>query len=51
MINFVKQVELQIGKPVRKIQSDNKTKFKNQGFEEFLTNKEISHKLSFPYTH
>ncbi|KAL4579910.1 hypothetical protein LXL04_016080 [Taraxacum kok-saghyz] len=50
MIDFIKYVELQLRKPVRKIRSDNGTEFKNQTFEAFLTEKGIDHNFSAPRT-
>ena len=50
MIDFIKYVELQLRKPVRKIRSDNGTEFKNQTFEAFLTKKGIDHNFSAPRT-
>ena len=50
MINFIKYVELQLRKPVRKIRSDNGTEFKNHTFESFLTEKGIDHNFSAPRT-
>ncbi|KAL4590759.1 hypothetical protein LXL04_003702 [Taraxacum kok-saghyz] len=46
MIDFIKYVELQLRKPVWKIRSDNRTEFKNQTFEAFLTEKGIDHNFS-----
>ncbi|KAL4590865.1 hypothetical protein LXL04_003810 [Taraxacum kok-saghyz] len=50
MIDFIKYVELQLRKLVRKIRSDNGTEFKNQTFEAFLTEKGIDHNFSAPST-
>ncbi|XP_052620892.1 uncharacterized protein LOC111877473 [Lactuca sativa] len=50
LIDFIKQVELQLRKPFRKILSDNGSEFKKQEFEEFLTSKVIDQNFSSPYT-
>jgi len=50
LINFIKQNELTLRNPVRKIRSDNGTELKNHAFEDFLINKGILHNLSAPYT-
>ena len=35
---------------VRNVRSDNGLEFKNQAFDEFLTDKGVSHNFSAPYT-
>ena len=47
---FIKQVELQLRKVVRNIRSDNGLELKNKEFEDFLTEKGVSHNFSAPYT-
>ena len=49
-INFIKEIELQIKFPVRRICSDNGTKFTNHLLNSFLVSKGISHNFSAPYT-
>lgn len=39
--DFIKQTELQLQKLVRDVRSDNGLEFKNQAFEEFLTEKGV----------
>ncbi|KAL7597298.1 hypothetical protein Lser_V15G29646 [Lactuca serriola] len=48
--NFIKQIELQLRKLVCNVRNDNGLEFKNQEFEEFLTQKAVSHNFSDPYT-
>lgn len=46
----IKLIELQLRKVVRNVRSDNGLEFKNQAFDEFLTDKGVSQKFSAPYT-
>ncbi|KAI3751870.1 hypothetical protein L2E82_22961 [Cichorium intybus] len=50
MINFIKQIELKLKRPVRRIRSDNGLEFKNITLDSFLKNKGIEHNFSAPYT-
>ena len=50
LINFIKGIEILIKLPVRCIRSDNGLEFTNGTIENFLTEKEINHKFSAPYT-
>ncbi|KAI3708855.1 hypothetical protein L2E82_38363 [Cichorium intybus] len=50
MINFIKQIELKLKRPVRRIRSDNGSEFKNITLDSFLKNKGIEHNFSAPYT-
>ncbi|KAI3752793.1 hypothetical protein L2E82_24830 [Cichorium intybus] len=50
MINFIKQTELKLKRPVRRIRSDNGLEFKNITLDSFLKNKGIEHNFSAPYT-
>jgi transposase InsO family protein len=47
---FVKRVENEFGAKVKKIRSDNSTKFKNTQVENFLDEEGIKHEFSAPYT-
>ena len=50
MINFIKQIELKLKRPVRRIRSDNGLEFKNNTLDSFLKDKGIEHNFSAPYT-
>lgn len=50
LINFIKEIELHIKLPVRRIKSDNGIEFTNQLLNSFLLSKGISHNFSEPYT-
>ncbi|KAI3691382.1 hypothetical protein L2E82_49739 [Cichorium intybus] len=50
IINFIKQIELKLKRPVRRIRSDNGLEFKNITLDSFLKNKGIKHNFSAPYT-
>jgi hypothetical protein len=47
---FVRRAQREFGLPIKKIRSDNGTKFKNTLVEEFLDHEGIKHELSTPYT-
>jgi len=47
---FVRRAQREFGLPIKKIRSDNGTKFKNTLVEEFLDNEGIKHEFSTPYT-
>jgi transposase InsO family protein len=47
---FLKRVENEFGAKVKKIRSDNGTKFKNTQVENFLDEEGIKHEFSAPYT-
>jgi transposase InsO family protein len=47
---FLKRVENEFGAKVKKIRSDNSTKFKNTQVENFLDEEGIKHEFSAPYT-
>nr|KAJ0209793.1 hypothetical protein LSAT_V11C400226980 [Lactuca sativa] len=50
MINFIKQIELKLKRPVRRIRSDNGLEFKNNTLDSFLKDKGIEHNFSAPST-
>ena len=50
IIDHIKRIELEANLPVRKIRSDNGTKFKNAILNEFCTDKGISRQYSAPRT-
>ncbi|KAI3723832.1 hypothetical protein L2E82_35593 [Cichorium intybus] len=50
MINFIKQIELKLKRPVRRIRSDNGLEFKNKNLDSFLKDKGIEHNFSALYT-
>lgn len=50
LINFIKEIELHIKLPVRRIRIDNGTEFTNQLLNRYLVSKGISHNFSAPYT-
>ncbi|CAH1432412.1 unnamed protein product [Lactuca virosa] len=50
LINFIKEIELQIKLPVRRIRSDNGTEFSNHLLNSFLVSKGITHNFIAPYT-
>ena len=50
LINFIKGIEVLIKLPVRRIRSDNGSKFTNGTIEKFLPDKGIDHNFSAPYT-
>jgi transposase InsO family protein len=47
---FVRRAQKEFGLPIKKIRSNNGTKFKNTQVEEFLDEEGIKHELSTPYT-
>ena len=47
---FVRRAQREFGLPIKKIRSDNGTKFKNTLVEEFLDDEGIKHEFSTPYT-
>jgi transposase InsO family protein len=47
---FVRRAQKEFGLPIKKIRSDNGTKFKNTQVEEFLDEEGIKHEFSSPYT-
>ncbi|KAI3518408.1 hypothetical protein L1887_07114 [Cichorium endivia] len=49
--NFIISIDLKVQLPVRRIRSDNGTKFNNRQLEEFLASKGIEHNFSTPYIH
>ena len=50
LINFIKEIKLQIKLPVCRIRSDNGTEFTNHLLNSFLVSKGITHNFSSPYT-
>nr|KAJ0212108.1 hypothetical protein LSAT_V11C400226990 [Lactuca sativa] len=46
MIKFIKQIELKLKRPVRRIRSDNGLEFKNNTLDSFLKDKGIEHNFS-----
>ncbi|XP_042757515.1 uncharacterized protein LOC122197456 [Lactuca sativa] len=46
---FIKQVEVQLKKPLRNVRSDNGLEFKNNDLEEFLADKVTTHNFSAPF--
>ena len=47
---FVRRAQKEFGLPIKKITSDNGTKFKNTLVEEFLDKEGIKYEFSTPYT-
>jgi transposase InsO family protein len=47
---FVRRAQKEFGLPIKKMRSDNETKFKNTQVEEFLDNEGIKYEFSTPYT-
>ena len=47
---FVRRAQREFGLPIKKIRSDNGTKFKNTLVKEFLDDEGIKHEFSTPYT-
>jgi transposase InsO family protein len=47
---FLRRAQNEFGLRIKKIRSDNGTKFKNSQFEGFLEDKGIKHEFSSPYT-
>ena len=47
---FVRRAQKEFGLPIKKVGSDNGTKFKNTQVEEFLDEEGIKHEFSTPYT-
>ncbi|XP_052622697.1 uncharacterized protein LOC128127985 [Lactuca sativa] len=50
MIEFIKKIEINLKKKVRKIKSDNGYEFKNKVLDSYLTDKGDPHNFSSPYT-
>ena len=50
MKTFVRRVQKEFSLPIKKMRSDNGTKFKNTQVEEFLDEEGIKHEFSTPYT-
>ena len=47
---FVRRAQKEFGLPIKKVRSDNGTKFKNTLVEKFLDEEGIKHEFSTPYT-
>ena len=47
---FVRRAQKEFGLPIKKVRSDNGTKFKNTLVEEFLDEEGIKHEFSTPYS-
>ena len=47
---FVRRAQKEFVLPIKKMRSDNRTKFKNTQVEEFLDEEGIKHEFSTPYT-
>jgi hypothetical protein len=47
---FIRRAQKEFGLPIKKVRSDNGTKFKNTQVEEFLNEEGIKHEFSTPYT-
>ena len=47
---FVRRAQKEFNLPIKKVRSDNGTKFKNTLVEEFLDKEGIKHEFSTPYT-
>lgn len=50
LMNFIREIELKIKLPIRRIRSDNGTEFTNRLLNDFLVSKGINHNISAPYT-
>ena len=50
MKTFVRRAQKDFSLPIKKMRSDNETKFKNTQVEEFLDEEGIKHEFSTPYT-
>jgi len=47
---FVRRAQKEFGLPIKKMRSENETKFKNTQVEDFLDEEGIKHEFSSPYT-
>jgi transposase InsO family protein len=47
---FIRRAQKDFGLPIKKVRSDNVTKFKNTQVEKFLDEEGIKHEFSTPYT-
>jgi transposase InsO family protein len=47
---FIRSAQKEFGLPIKKVRSDNGTKFKNTQVEEFLNEEDIKHEFLTPYT-
>lgn len=50
LINFIRYIEVSVGKLLRRLRSDNGGKFRNNASYNFLVSKGIEHNFSAPYT-
>jgi transposase InsO family protein len=50
MKTFIRRAQMEFRLPIKKVQSDNGTKFRNTNVEEFLDEEGIKHEFSTPYT-
>ena len=50
MKNFIRRAQREFGLPIKKVQSDNGTEFRNTNVEEFLDEEGVKHEFSAPYT-
>jgi transposase InsO family protein len=47
---FARQAQNEFGMKIKRVRSDNGTKFRNTNIEDFLDEKGIKHEFSVPYT-